>query len=334
MEGVDVSEIRGDTDAAEAARLLQASETGAVDAGEDAASGDAQESNSRTILAALMSSAVDGSFDAGAEEEGQGSWMKGVEDMLEDADSNGRLGELAAVAAGRDDKGTGDTLNGERGSKGKQADNKAGDDSAEDAKPLEYDPSAADAATASAMAIAINVEMERVLRDDLVAIKLAMAKVEKQLARLQAGDEKLEDEDGDDTDTYFPGVIRSQDLMEMSEYSTGQGEKAEAIENEMPKLRQSVMDMKVSKMGDEKRLADLIVELQAVGTDNTNPDRPSVGNLLKAVTGYIGTLLGHDVSFDFRIAQEYKLTSSTVDCAFVHHCKPLFISCYRPSRER
>ena len=274
----------------------------------EASSGDpAQDSHSRTILAALMSNAADGDGFGGAEAGEEDEWMQGVEEIFKEAESNGRLGELATIAAGRGGKGKGRqgkvagggepplTLSDDPAAAA--AENSGQAMSANDGKfqRVDFSRQAAVAATSSAMAISLNVEMERLLREDLVATKLAIGRVEREILRLQTSSSISEDaasgmEDG--ASASLPRVLFSTDMGTLRRHTDEQIEHIESLHSQMHGHRARVTMAKDSKLGVEARLAGLVMDLQRLTESDSAEKTDPADEVLRGLTGYVGTLLG------------------------------------------
>ena len=256
-------------------------------------SGDAaQDSHSRTILAALMSDAV-GDGDAFVPGEGgdEDEWMQGVEDMFKEAETSGRLGELAAVAAVRGDDGDGEE---------EKEEEQGGEESGHEVvlprrelATLVYHPGQAIEATSSAMAVALNVEVERLLREDLVATKLAIGRVEKQIAQTRDGtfDDSLANNIGDDP-LSMPRAMFANDQGTLQRHAGEQREHIQKLQEGMQGHRASVMQAKQSKLNVESVLAGKVGELQALMKNQEGVEKERTANVLRELTGYIGSLLG------------------------------------------
>ncbi|KAK4683574.1 hypothetical protein P7C73_g6669, partial [Tremellales sp. Uapishka_1] len=221
-----------------------------------------QASHSRTILAALMSgaemSSVDDAF-RGAGEEAEASWMDGVEDLFKETES-GRLGELAAVAAGAG--------GGERDSATPQPAAK------EDSALVSTDQGARGHAMHSFAHVSMNTDMEALLKDDLAT---TLSRLE-QLSHGEAG-----------LDTQFP---YSSDPETLQQRTRQVEEGISRLESEIEVLREVVLRMGDEKRGEETALASVVGEIQALGMDGGEKERERVAVVLKSIRGYIGAQLG------------------------------------------
>ena len=290
---------------------------------------EAQDSHSRTILAALMSGAVDGTFSAtGDADADEASWMQGVEDMFKEAaESSGRLGELAAVAAGQGDDGSApadsSTVSHEAGhdpaAQSAEVEEEVDAGMGEVAEPVHsieqvdiasrdrgqskgvvFSASAAAAATASAMAVAINAEMEKLLRDDLATTKAAIAKIEREIIQLrQQGVHQPDTEANGEVSTpssILPEGILATDERVLDDKSTLAQNNITKLENELPVLREMVTRMRDDKVEAEGKLAEVVSQLQVMGIDGGEAERAKITTILKAVGGFVGNLLNSRVS--------------------------------------
>ncbi|RSH91812.1 hypothetical protein EHS25_009182 [Saitozyma podzolica] len=287
------------------------------DPGSDAATQAQNDVHSRNILAALMSDAGI----AGVEEGDEATWMQGVENFIKEAESSGRLGELAAVAAGQND-GEGE---GNAGAEGEGADAQGGvsEDQAEEGDQsssvpmqLEADTSSpskprvlgftlagAAQATASAIAVALNTEMERILRDDLAATKAAIARLEREIAHVRdsipsaggppvGGIDVSSDEPS--RPSSLPADVLDNDADAIRASSDTAQESIKRLEDELPELRNTVATMRDEKVKEETKMAEVIDELFVLGVDGGaqhNKQKEEVDSLLKAIGGYVGSLI-------------------------------------------
>jgi len=321
----------------------------------EVSSGDhAQDSHSRTILAALMSAGQHETFEtdmAHALEgvgSGDDSWMQGMEDMLKDAESSGRLGELARLAAGRNGPADGDGEEGLHGDVHVEAPAVIGDapmdgtaeematdttdrpeqavsgpmetEPAKDGEPnmdntdrthegastpaavalkkVEYDADAALAAATSKIAVTINADMEKIIRDELAVTKAVLASVNKEIARLEALSEEERKVEAWKRDpervACLPNDVFSDDGATLKLLAdTGKAE-VETLEARLPEFRGKVRAARGGKLREEGQLATVVMRLQklAVYGDHDDEGRSRTEKVLKGLTGYVGQLLG------------------------------------------
>ncbi|KAL1412741.1 hypothetical protein Q8F55_000488 [Vanrija albida] len=256
-----------------------------------------QDTNSRTILAALMSSAgvatLDEALAAGLDGDADSeaaSWMQGVESLFKEAEASGRLGELAAVAAGQggegstnDHSGLGDVLGGPSG-RDRQASVLSSSTPAS---------SSILASAASAVTAAINSEMEKLLQQDIAQTKTAIARVERELARLRGQPLYLEDGIVDEPVTLsLPEDLRgASDESVQTRTTEIQAEQAK-LDGQAAVLREVVARMRDAHSQEERKLSGLVAELQALDVDgNTEVDREQTTTALKAVRAHITNLM-------------------------------------------
>jgi hypothetical protein len=308
------------------------------------AANDAQDSHSRTILAALMSAgSVNEAFSLGAGDENDDAWMQGVEEMFKEAESSGRLGELAALATGRNGPPGGPEEHAEThdapsgpASPYEAPDTTDGGDPAQQAqqgqtlheeehapkvgrpgtaqeqtaadiivsRKVDYKREDSAARTTAAVAVLLNAEIERILRDDLAATKAAIATVDKELARLRSirsgeqvppdagagsGDETLDRDDERRSSLPDPILTDSGDVLLAETASTV--EKVRVLEKHIPTLRGSLTKIKNDKLDEEGRLAAAVTELQSLVAGSPWIVKAKVARTLKGVPGVVGDLL-------------------------------------------
>ncbi|ORY33466.1 hypothetical protein BCR39DRAFT_520308 [Naematelia encephala] len=256
------------------------------DAQGQGASQDEQDQHSRTILAALMSDQAmnEALVAAGADET---AWMQGVESLFKEADSSGRLGELAAVASGRND----DQDHTQPTTESQQNPLETSDAQVDDEAPLEfrYDAAKASASTSAAMAVAINAEMEKILREDLAKTKAHIARLERNISRLQE-DPSAELESTSETSS-LPASILSDDQQQLEEHATKIDEAIRDLQASLPDQRAAVLEAKDAKVEEESRVAALVEELFALGVEGGPEERSKVTQLLKGAGAFVGYLL-------------------------------------------
>jgi hypothetical protein len=252
----------------------------------------AQDSHSRTILAALMSGVTEAfPGETGDVETDEASWMQGVENLFKEAESSGRLGELAAAAAGR---GDGSAAAQESSSKETTA-QKRTDSQIGVAEPavlprIGYNSTMAAAATASAVAVAINAEMEKQLRDDLARTKAAVARIEREMARLRGEPASEEVDDDTETPSTLPGNILSTDADVLREQSAEMERSIGLLEAELPIRREMVMHIRDAKVEDETKLAGEVSDLH--GESGGETEKVKIDAILKSMGGFVGSMLG------------------------------------------
>ena len=251
---------------------------------------EAQNTHSRTILAALMSG-VDASFHGTADgadtETDEASWTH-VENLVKEAESNGRLGELATVAAGQGDGPAlvpedtpAETVDKSETSRQALSQNGSG-----------YNSISAATAMASAVAVAINAEMEKLLRDDLARTRAAIARTEREMARSRREAPTHEFDEDRQTALSLPADIVSADVDILNLRSAEMKTYIETLQAELPALREIVVHMRDAIIEDEKQLASVVGELQALDLNGGEAEKAKLSNILKSIGGYVGNILG------------------------------------------
>ena len=248
-----------------------------------------QESHSRTILAALMSdSGMHESLTDADALEGDSSWLANVHDLLQDSgNESSRLGELADVAAGRPE-GPGDAgFESQGGAERSEGGNAADSQEQEPDHIFGYTTAAARAATDSALAVAINAEMEKILRDDLACTKVALAVIDRQLARYRGQAEHVDE----DFSTTVPAEFLSSDITALRAKQTAVEERMTEIRTALPTHREELMKARDAKVKEETRLAHIAGELYAIREKGYEKDKEDIGTIIRAIGGFIGGLL-------------------------------------------
>ena len=253
----------------------------------------AQDSHSRTILAALMSG-VDEAFPDPPEETDtdETAWMQGVESLFKDAESEGRLGELASVAAGQgEDPAAASAMNTAPPQEDVQSLREAEEPVT---RPSTISNSASIAAvTSHTVAVVINAEMEKQLRNDLASTKAAIAQIEQEMGRFRGGAPIMTEIDTQSVESSpLPQGILSPDAETLRAKSTEMVKLIESLEAEMPGRRERVLRMRDDRVEDEIKLAGTVSELQALGLDSGEVEKVKIDTILAAIGGLVGNMLG------------------------------------------
>ncbi|KAK8853194.1 hypothetical protein IAR55_003896 [Kwoniella newhampshirensis] len=262
-----------------------------------------QEAHSHTILAALTDiTGVD--FSEGNE----ASWMQGMENFLKDSDVSGRLGELAAVATGHDEGGSTDSAAHEGGAEENQ-EHREGEQSAVAAAaavvqqaegPLQVSetkkPRMMTTASnaAAVLAAAINTEMERIIMEDLAVTKAAIVTVEKQLARIRAGESLEEVTREDDVTTVLPASSLSNDSNRLEDATTQAQTDIMQIEGQLPAVHNELAKLREEKLTEEIKMVDLIKEIKGLATEGGEEEKKKLVATLKSMGGFVETLFSEE----------------------------------------
>lgn len=268
------------------------------------------------LLAALLSSSgsnID-ELTATLDPESEQSWMRGVESLFKDeVDVSGRLGELAAVAAGQEGDG-----NIDQSSQGQTPTGDALSEGSRSRGGSVYGGTmpALATSTASAVAVAINTEMEKLLREDTAKTKAAIARVERELMRAR-GQPVYEDGANDDS-IPLPATI-PKDILEAD--SQALLTKSEEIKNEMAKaeseaavLREVVSRMRAARSEDQQKVDGLVSELKELEMDGGEREREQIAGLLRGLRAHVTTRMNAPgVSASNTMTCGRKLTNSQND---------------------
>lgn len=278
-------------------------------------SGD-RDRDERSLLAALMSG---GMGMEGFENVGD-DWVQGVESLMKEVESSGRLGELAAVAAvpiDQEDVAVGDVEQqsqepdqhqgeGEEGvgegneasqkeaqgemdvSMGKLAEELMEESRGETISPPKmtefiYNPTEAAAATANAVAIVLNAEIEKAVRDEVALTRAAIVRIEKEISKANGND--VEVEAGPpllESDTF------SNDQAELEKSLVAAEEIRVALEATMEEMTANVVAARVAKDHEEAKVAKGVEELHRIAQTVDDEEREKIMDVLKSIRGYIG----------------------------------------------
>lgn len=254
----------------------------------------AQDSHSRTILAALMSE-VDEAFpvSTGDTETDEASWMQGVESIFKEAESSGRLGELASVAAGQGDETVSAIEEAVTQHQNREVDLPTpdlGEPSIQ--KERDYDIDATAVVTASLVAIAVNAEMEKRFRDELARTKAATARIERDIARFEGHTTMIETEEDMQVKPSLPDNILSNDADILQAKLTGMLDSIQTLEATLPVQREAIVQIRDARIEDEKTLATAVHELQAMSLKAGEVEKAKIDAILGAMGGFVGLLLG------------------------------------------
>ena len=255
----------------------------------------AQDSHSRTILAALMSG-VDNAFpgSTGETDTDETNWMQSVDRLFNDAESKSRLGELAIVAAGQ---GEGSAATPATNTAAPQEEGQTLREAEEPVTRLNTSTNSAAiaAVTSSTVAVVINAEMEKQLRNDLASTKAAIAQIEREMGKLRGGpipaEMDIEDTHSADSSPLPQGILFS-NAETLQGKSTEMVKSIESLEAEMPGRREMVLQMRDARVEDEIQLAGTVSELQALGLESGEVERAKIDTILEAMGGLVSNLLG------------------------------------------
>lgn len=278
----------------------------------------------RTLLAALMSG---GMGMEGFENVGD-DWVQGVENLMKEVETTGRLGELAAVAAVPAEpegqaSGSGTTQIVEEHQSPKPAEpeiepseekpaedlaeTKPDDNSSSDLDSFAYNPVEAAAATTSAVAVVLNAEIDRVIRDEVALTRAATVRVEKEIIEANGGEAEV-----DAGPAMLESDTFSYDLSELSKSSAAVEETRVALEAEIEAMTTRVISSRVAKDAEEAKVAQGVEELYRIAMTVEKGEKDKIMDLLKSIRGYIGNLiwgLKDGVSFSY-LLPEYRNSCS------------------------
>lgn len=243
------------------------------------------------LLAALLSSSgsnID-ELTATLDPESEQSWMRGVESLFKDeADMSGRLGELAAVAAGQEGDGNNDQTS--------QGHTPTGDALSEGSRSRGgsvYGPTLPALATssASAVAVAINAEMEKLLRDDIAKTKAAIARVERELTRARG--QPVYEDGANDESIPLPATIPKELLEADNEVLLSRSEEIKTemanAESEAAVLREVISRMRNAHAEDEQKVDGLVSELKELEMNGDERERDQIAGLLRGLRAHVTT---------------------------------------------
>jgi hypothetical protein len=142
------------------------------------------------------------------------------------------------------------------------------------------------------MGVALHAEMERHLREDLAATKIAIDQIGKEFMILRGEMERPIDEENLDEITY----IHYNSPLPPNSYSMDEGvlsgivESLEAeclkVTNELPGLKEQLVELKESRIAEAERLKTLLA-----GLNISEDDRIVVDKLLKPLSTHLDDLL-------------------------------------------
>lgn len=263
------------------------------------------------LLAALLSSSgsnID-ELTATLDPESEQNWMRGVESLFKDeVDVSGRLGELAAVAAGQEGDGNNDQTS--------QGHTPAGDALSEGSRSRGgsvYGPTLPALATssASAVAVAINAEMEKLLRDDIAKTKAAIARVERELTRARGQpvyEEGANDESIPLSATIPKELLEADNAALLNRSEEIKTEMANA-ESEAAVLREVIARMRNAHDEDEQKVEGLVSELRGLEMNGDERERDQIAGLLRGLRAHVTTRMNTPGVSDTRyIVERCKLT--------------------------
>jgi hypothetical protein len=298
--GIDTSVVPDQ--AVTAAAVVEAANAAAAAA---AAEADKQaqaqaDTQSRNILAALLSQPgvpLDEALAAGlaADDADTATWMHGVESLFKDAEASGRLGELAAVAAGQGEGSS--SMNGSQQLQAHDAVSlgdvliNGGDRIHGVLQQITIPATGGTSIAAPAVAVAINSEMEKLLRDELAETRASIARVEQELARVR-GQSVF---DTVDPSIPMPMSLPPELFEEGFDELSARGEKINAdieqLNSEAAVLREVVARMTDAHAEEHDKVSAIAHELRALDMDGGEQERDKVSAVLKALRATITNLM-------------------------------------------
>lgn len=253
------------------------------------------ESHSRNILAALLSApgvpldeALAAGLAAAEADSDTATWMHGVESLFKDADASGRLGELAAIAAGQGE--------GSPGANGSQHQQEPPNGDALH-KTRSGTPSAAAyiLAGASSIAAALNQELEKALREDLDRTRAAIDRVERECNHLRGQTYQGDDDLDNDVPLSLPPGLIEYDASTLRAHTDDTNAQIEKLEAETNVLREVVVRMMDAHAEDKAKVHTLAEEVRDLGMDGGEQEREKVTTLLKALRATVTNLMNAPV---------------------------------------
>jgi hypothetical protein len=227
------------------------------------------QAHSRTILAALMS-------DAEIDQALVGQWMDQV--------GHGTEGEGPSTSNTTSHAPTDQTLHTQTQPDSRHRDTRSPSMHSDNVPPEPAKP--------NGMGVALHAEMERHLREDLAATKIAIDQIGKEFMILRGEMERPIDEENLDEITY----IHYNSPLPPNSYSMDEGvlsgivESLEAecikVNNELPGLKEQLVGLKESRIAEAERLKTLLA-----GLNISEDDRIVVDKLLKPLSTHLDDLL-------------------------------------------
>jgi hypothetical protein len=218
------------------------------------------QAHSRTILAALMS-------DAEINQALVGDWM----------DQDEQEGDTSQVAPTSNHANNAPAPNQEESSEQLQAHSPVTQHQQEEAVASDTGK--------PGMAVSLHAEMERHLRDDLAATKIAIDQVEKELAVLRGIDPPAEGEQP----TYespLPANITSTDPVALDSLIETLESEHQQLAVQLPKVKERVATLMESRTAEAERLKTLLLKLRV-----DDEDKAAVDKILKPLSTHLDELL-------------------------------------------
>ena len=138
------------------------------------------------------------------------------------------------------------------------------------------------------LAVALHSEMERYLREDLAATKIAIDQIDKEFAILRGDLKRPTEEDGTEKEyiSPLPADACSTDRNILSTIVNTIEEEARRTGDSLPGLKETLIDLKESRIGEAERLKTLLSNLSI-----SDEDRVIVDKLLKPLSAHLDELL-------------------------------------------
>jgi hypothetical protein len=145
-----------------------------------------------------------------------------------------------------------------------------------------------DTAKPNGLAVALHAEMERYLREDLAATKIAIDQVEQEFLILRGEIERPTLEDGSSRQYVSPLPVKSYsvDSDEFSAVIESLEGECRRVQSTLPELKQGLVKLKDSRIAEAEKLKNRLLDLNIEETD-----KPVVDKLLKPLSTHLNDLL-------------------------------------------
>jgi hypothetical protein len=242
------------------------------------------QAHSRTILAALMS-------DAEIDQALVGNWM----DQVGHGDQEAGPSSLNATGSASNDPPAGPTLQSHsRGEVPAQSEPAPSTSTPiqtrapESALDEDDQPTPDEVIKPNGLAVALHSEMERYLREDLAATKIAIDLIDKEFAILRGEIQRPIEEDGTEKEyiPLLPTDSLSTDRSVMATLVDSIEEESRRVGDALPGLKATLIELKESRIGEAERLRNLLSNLNI-----SDEDRVVVDKLLKPLSAHLDELL-------------------------------------------
>lgn len=249
-----------------------------------------QESHSQAILNALIQG-VNGTASGDAGADGHEIWGELFAEPVESKEEKvkeGRLGELADLATGQKGKGSSKSAT-THGDDGALHSDFAWDHFS--LADIKYDADQAVVVAASSLAVAINAEMEKVIRDDMALTKAAIMNLEKQIALLKSAPMSSAPGLPAVDPSLLPNSTLSTDVESIDASVAAIQADIDRLNTSLPRSRDELFRARDERLQAEAAFASRFEEYAGTVDSKDIEEKDKAIELVRGVGGYLADLI-------------------------------------------